>query len=1068
MVDEVKVEVKVVDKITPFIGELESALKALEDAKLKGLTDGINKVQNVKFDNLKSSLRSLDRFKFSTLKTSLNDIGADGFPNITKSVKQIEGLRFVGLANNVREIKAELSELPPEISTANTRLRVLVRTMNDLNTAMIAANKTLPGFANNLGSLGRKSVTASRGLKVLATNLTNAGTPLAPFSANLASASASLRGFKVANTQASESVKATGLSLGQAASAFAGFKIAQGTVDLIKTGTDFNLLKTRIQVLGESIEDVPNRFDLLFKSAQESGTPVSALADVYNRAGIAAKGLGLSSDDLTVLIDNLGKISTASGSTVSQLQAGLVQFGQALSQGSLFAQEFNSLNENIPLILQVVAKSLGTNTAELIKLSKAGEALDAKTLVGALLQATDDINKKFTPLANTLPAQLNRLSNTFQNFVSNAVESTGLLDKVGEAIRGIQSAIESGQLDINGFLGALVDLTQGFINSLPAIAKGITTVSNGIGVLADVLSPVVDVIKEVINTVMLFGEATGLTDGLNDLRRVADLVTNAFKLLALSFEAASKEGGSFTDTLGPLGFFLDSIAASLKFVLKGLRGLVDLFNAAASKRIIEEQNLRDVERLKGEIKEVNEALANTPNTLKERQQYVEDLEKRRDLLRELAKETDKLNAINGDLNAENTALIDLAAANDQVKGAQKRLKDFAKARNQTLLSELKNQQEIINESAAQLLTSKSESSRLLAKVDNAAAQDKKKLLLSQLDELKDILGKEFEAFKDTADKKLQLEKDTKKKLTAEEKQALARYREDLKKVEKELKGSLAKREKFIKDTQKKIDDLRDRIKDRAEAGDEGQTIKEQLKAADNAGLEAAKALIKGNLEETEKQLNIQLEIAKSVKDQAKDKLAEAQDNLKNAETDEDRKKAQNEINEALFQRKMANQEITEANKALDSIQPRLLTQLEAQRDVQQEQVDALKALIEEASKQRVVVPVEFDLTKAREAVSEIQQLATGLRNIPNAPRDPNRAEPRPTTINDLRDARNTTPVPAPTLDRGGELPSGPDLQPLTLVIPNVGSVSGDFPTENVNSLKRDLERLSLKSGRRNS
>ena len=103
---------------------------------------------------------------------------------------------------------------------------------------------------------------------------------------------------------------------------------------------------------GQNLVDVQNA---IFKVAQDSSTPLQAVATLYGRLEPATKGLINSGDELIKITETINKAFVVSGATSEEASNAIVQLSQALGAGALRSEEFNSVNEQGPRIMQGIA-----------------------------------------------------------------------------------------------------------------------------------------------------------------------------------------------------------------------------------------------------------------------------------------------------------------------------------------------------------------------------------------------------------------------------------------------------------------------------------------------------------------------------------------------------------------------------------------------------------------------------------------------------------------------------------------------------------------------------------------
>jgi tape measure domain-containing protein len=131
-----------------------------------------------------------------------------------------------------------------------------------------------------------------------------------------------------------------------------------------------------LKVAGLSGAELTSVYQQLFQAAQDNAAPVEDLVKLYSRVAINQKELGISSQQLISFSTNVAKALRVQGTTAQEAQGALLQLSQALGSGTVRAEEFNSILEGVPTILQAAAAGLdkaGGSVAKLRQIMLAGQ-----------------------------------------------------------------------------------------------------------------------------------------------------------------------------------------------------------------------------------------------------------------------------------------------------------------------------------------------------------------------------------------------------------------------------------------------------------------------------------------------------------------------------------------------------------------------------------------------------------------------------------------------------------------------------------------------------------------------
>lgn len=191
-----------------------------------------------------------------------------------------------------------------------------------------------------------------------------------------------------------------------AVAALAGFNtVANVAGDVIKTGAAFETLEVRLSSLLGSSEAAKEAMGQIKQLAMTTPFEVSALSDSFVK--LTAFGLQPSMEQMRALSDTA---ATLGGGT--EVLAGVtLALGQAWAKGKLQGDEILQLAERGVPVWDVLAKATGKNTAELQKMSEAGE-LGRGTIL-KLIDALGQVNAGASE----------KLMATFSGAVSNAKDA---------------------------------------------------------------------------------------------------------------------------------------------------------------------------------------------------------------------------------------------------------------------------------------------------------------------------------------------------------------------------------------------------------------------------------------------------------------------------------------------------------------------------------------------------------------------------------------------------------------------------------------------------------------------
>lgn len=230
----------------------------------------------------------------------------------------------------------------------------------------------------------------------------------------------------------------------------------------------YNNLSNSIRQATNSEEEMRRVRAELFDAANRSKVGVETLTNVYTQARIATKDLGTSQRDLIRVSELLSKATR--GVAEVNKDAGLRQFGQALSKGKLQAEELMSIMENIPKVGVLLAEGMGTTVGGLRKMAEEGKVSTADMLA-AIMKMGPEIDAAFGKSRGGAGEAFTVLKNQILEGVGGLAEQvdlTGMLVKLAEELG---AAFEVVGTIVGGVVGFLKDADKATGGMLGKLAK---------------------------------------------------------------------------------------------------------------------------------------------------------------------------------------------------------------------------------------------------------------------------------------------------------------------------------------------------------------------------------------------------------------------------------------------------------------------------------------------------------------------------------------------------------------------------------------------------------------------
>ena len=240
-------------------------------------------------------------------------------------------------------------------------------------------------------------------------------------------------------------------SMGALSGAFAAFASVAGAMSIIKTADAMQSLNSKIKLATSSSEEYLAVQGRLRAMAQSNLTEYDSLVDLYASSRRALKQLGKTQNETLAFTENVTKAMFVGGGAASSQAAALVQLGQALASGVLRGDEFNSIAEQAPILLELVAEKMGVAQGALRKLAADGK-ISSKILYDAISDATEKLSDMAAKMPATMGQAFETVRNQYKYFIDDILNSTG----------GFSSIVA----------GALIGLGENLNSLIPIIVAG--------------------------------------------------------------------------------------------------------------------------------------------------------------------------------------------------------------------------------------------------------------------------------------------------------------------------------------------------------------------------------------------------------------------------------------------------------------------------------------------------------------------------------------------------------------------------------------------------------------------
>lgn len=439
---------------------------------------------------------------------------------------------------------------------------------------------------------------------------------------------------------------------------------------IAETADSYSLMNARLKLATESQEEFNAAQVELQKIARDTQAPIESLITLYSRISRPLKEAGRSQEDILKVTEAVATSFRISGASAVEAENGVIQFAQALGSGALRGDEFNSVAEQAPRLMQALADSIGVPVGALKEMAAQGE-LTASVVTDALVSQLETLRAEAETLPETVGGAMVALSDQVNAAVGKA-DMQPLIDAIKQLGETLSDPVVIDNLaTLAGALASLAATVTEGGSEFADLGKRIAFISANAAGLTTELDQVDQQIADLERSI----KGTGLSTTIDGLLYSEDELQAKLEALKKFRKAIVEEQTGMNDELS----FLSEVAAD---VSKKIRQdeIKDYASYIGELKSLQDDQLSEVKAknkaLEAEEKKAQQSLAKIrDDRLKIEQRYQEALS-------ELGGSGDaSYGAANALKVSAKQALAsgDIATAQAQAQAALKMIQDLASA-----------------------------------------------------------------------------------------------------------------------------------------------------------------------------------------------------------------------------------------------------------------------------------------------------------------------------------------------------------------------------------------------------
>lgn len=218
--------------------------------------------------------------------------------------------------------------------------------------------------------------------------------------------------------------------------------IGFGVSSVTQTADSYTVLQNRLSTVSTSQAQTNKLMEEMFSLADRTRSDVTATTEAFVRFDRALQYMGKSQEDTIRMTETINKAMQISGTNTQESAAALLQLSQAFNAGKLQGDEFRSVSENMPIVLDAVATVAGKTRQDIKQMAKEGK-IDTEMMYNAFALMATNIDAVYAKLTPTVAQSMVVLRNDWKKFIGQINVSSGATNAIANSIFFLATHLKS-------------------------------------------------------------------------------------------------------------------------------------------------------------------------------------------------------------------------------------------------------------------------------------------------------------------------------------------------------------------------------------------------------------------------------------------------------------------------------------------------------------------------------------------------------------------------------------------------------------------------------------------------
>jgi tape measure domain-containing protein len=232
----------------------------------------------------------------------------------------------------------------------------------------------------------------------------------------------------------------------------------------------------QLRLVSESTEELSLRQKALLEISNDTRSAFGSTATLYARLKQSTTELEVADQELLTVTKAINQSIKAFGGDAASADAAIIQLSQGLASGALRGDEFNSVAEQAPGIMDAIAEHTGKTRGELRDFAAEGK-ITSEIVVESLLAAADTIENQFNSAVATNSDKMTVAKNNVMAYVGASDIAADSVAAWGDTLVFLSENIDT-VMQIAGLAATVIgaQYVPAILSAAAANARAATTI----------------------------------------------------------------------------------------------------------------------------------------------------------------------------------------------------------------------------------------------------------------------------------------------------------------------------------------------------------------------------------------------------------------------------------------------------------------------------------------------------------------------------------------------------------------------------------------------------------------